>query len=66
MTNKLSQHNSVFLSGKFIEVSKTRIYKTFTIGQTHYVFVHNKILFRLSFETSNGQGFLQEYLKLIS
>lgn len=65
MTQKISPENSVFIQSSFVEVSRKIVYRTFGLGQTHYVFTSGNRLFWLSAETIWAEKFLTEYLKLI-
>lgn len=65
MTEKISPENSVFIMGKYIDVNKEKIYRTFGMGQTHFVFTHDKALFWLSAETQWADDFLKLYLRQI-
>lgn len=63
MTQKISPQNSVFIQSSLIEISGKVIYRTFGLGQTHYVFTIENKLFWLSVETIWAEKFLKEYLK---
>lgn len=65
MTEKISPENSVFTNGSYISVSGRNIYRTYGIGQTHYVFTSSNKLFWISAETNWAQDFLTEYLKIL-
>lgn len=65
MTQKISPENSVFIQSSFIEMNDKTIFRTFGLGQTHYVFTNENKLFWLSVETIWAEKFLIEYLKLI-
>ncbi len=65
MTEKISPENSVFTNGTYISVSGRNIYRTYGMGQTHYVFTSSNMLFWVSVETNWAQDFLTEYLKIL-
>ncbi len=62
MTEKISPQNSVFIGGTFLELNGVNVYRCFGMGQTHFVFVHQKQLFWISVETTTGKEFLRKYL----
>lgn len=62
MTKKISPQNSVFIRGSFIDLNGKRIYRTYGMGQTHYVFVHEKLLFWISVETTLAKKLIETYL----
>jgi hypothetical protein len=62
MTKKISTQNSVFIRGSFLDMKSKRIYRTYGMGQTHYVFVHDKLLFWISVETTLAKKVLETYL----
>lgn len=62
MTAKISAQNSVFVGGDFLEINHVKVYRCFGMGQTHFIFVHDKQLFWLSVETTSGKQFLTKYL----
>jgi len=62
MTEKISPENSVFIRSSFFEYNGKNIYRTFGMGQTHFVFVSGKNLYWLSAETVWSLKFLKEYL----
>lgn len=66
MTKKISPENSAFIMGSYIEINERKIYRTFGMGQTHYVFTHYNSLFWLSVETVGAEKFLEEYLNFLS
>jgi len=65
MTRKISPENSVFIKSSFFEYNGKNIYRTFGMGQTHFVFVSGKNLYWLSVETIWSLKFLKEYLACI-
>lgn len=65
MTEKISPENSVFLGGTYFTENNKNIYRCFGMGQTHFVFSHQNLLFWISVETHWGQKFLKEYLSYI-
>lgn len=62
MTKKISPQNSVFIRGSFLDMKSKRIYRTYGMGQTHYVFVHEKLLFWISVETTLAKKLIETYL----
>lgn len=64
MTKKISPQNSVFVRGSFIELNGKRFYRTYGMGQTHYVFVYKKQLFWISIETTLAKKFINAYLQI--
>ena len=65
MIEKISPQNSIFTRGSLIELAGTKIYRCFGMGQTHFVFTHQKKLIWLSMNTIQGKEILQSYLDLI-
>lgn len=65
MTKKISPENSVFIMGRYIEINERKIYRTFGMGQTHFVFSQGNALFWISVETNWGKRFIKEYLSCI-
>lgn len=65
MVKKISPENSVFTESTFINISNRRIYRTFGMGQTHYVFTFTNKLFWISAESGWAQDFLSEYIKIL-
>lgn len=65
MTRKISPENSIFERGSFFEVSGRKVYRTFGMGQTHYVFTISNRLFWISAENAWARKFLDEYIDLI-
>jgi len=62
MARKISPQNSVFEKGKFLNLKGKNVYKTFGLGQAHFVFTHKKMLFWVSTEKDSSMKFLQSYL----
>lgn len=65
MTQKISPNNSVFSRFSYHRVMGKQVYNCFGLGQTHYVFSHNNVLFWISADTTVGKNFLEEYLEKI-
>lgn len=65
MTEKISPDNSVFTNSSYINISGRNIYRTFGMGQTHYVFTFSNKLFWISAEMQWAQDFLTEYLTIL-
>ncbi len=66
MTKKISPENSVFIHGSFLEIEGKQVYRTFGMGQTHFVFVVDKSLFWISAESVWAKDFFISYLKYLS
>ena len=64
MTGKISAENTPFIMGKYMDIEGKQIYRTFGMGQTHYVFSHNNVLIWVSAGTAWAEDFLKEYLVL--
>ena len=65
MTEKISPENSVFVMGEYQEIEGKNIYRTYGMGQTHYVFSFGKELIWISLGTLWAEDFLKEYLHYI-
>jgi hypothetical protein len=65
MTEKISPRNSVFVGSEYIDINGKKIYRTFGMGQSHYVFYHNKELYWVSVDTHFGLKFVEEYINYI-
>lgn len=65
MTNKISVENSVFRMGEHFDFDGRQIYRTFGMGQTHFVFSNNNVLVWLSPGTTWANDFLKKYLENI-
>ncbi|MEW6507793.1 MAG: hypothetical protein AB1432_08625 [Bacteroidota bacterium] len=63
MTKKISPENSVFTNSSYINILGRNIYKTYGMGQTHFVFTVENKLFWISAGMELPQNFLIEYLK---
>lgn len=62
MTGKISPDNSVFMMGAYLQKSGKSVYHCFGLGQTHFVFYHDNLLFWIAVETLIGEKFLNDYL----
>ena len=65
MTVKISPDNSVFYNSSYLEKEGNRIYKTFGMGQTHYVFVLDDKLFWISVNDLIAENFFDKYYDFI-
>ncbi|MFC2094437.1 hypothetical protein ACFLSH_02285 [Bacteroidota bacterium] len=65
MVKKISPENSIFIKPEYLQLGGMEIYRCFGMGQTHYVFPHNKELFWISVDTHFGKKFVEEYLNHI-
>jgi hypothetical protein len=66
MTKKISLGESPFTGSENIDISGKNIYRTFGMGQSHYIFTYNKELFWISVGTLYGKNFIEEYLSYLS
>ena len=66
MTHKISPENSVFIGGTYLEINKLEIYKCFGMGQTHFVFAIDQILFWVSITTLIADDFIVNYLDILN
>jgi hypothetical protein len=62
MTDKITNENTPFIMGAYENIGGRRIFRTFGMGQTHFVFSDGNVLIWLSFETSGAIELLNEYL----
>lgn len=62
MTGKISSENTPFIMGEYFDVGGKQVYRTFGMGQTHYVFSQDNVLIWLSLGTSWANDFLKQYL----
>ena len=65
MLEKISPQNSIFIGGSQFELAGTKIYRCFGMGQTHFVFTHQKKLIWLSVNTIQGKEILLSYLEML-
>ncbi len=65
MVEKISPENSVFIKPEFLKLGGMEIYRCFGMGQSHYVFPYNKVLFWISVDTHFGKKFVEEYLSYL-
>jgi hypothetical protein len=65
MTEKISPENSIFIGGDYMDVEGKQVYRCFGMGQTHFVFFHQKQLFWISVNTVIGTDVLTAYLNYI-
>ena len=63
MVNKISPQNSVFVQGKVLEMNGYQVYRTFGMGQTHFVFVHKNTLIWLSVPTIGSEKLFNAYVR---
>jgi hypothetical protein len=64
MTTKISAEDTPFIMGEYLDIGGKRIYRTFGMGQTHFVLSHNNALIWISAGTIWADDFLNEYLSL--
>lgn len=65
MTGKISPENSVFIGGEYLQVNGKEVYRCFGMGQTHFVFTHQKALFWVSVDTIKAKDILSAYLQYL-
>ncbi len=65
MTQKISPDNSMFVRGAYHNINNKQIYSCMGLGQVHYVFAHNNLLFWISADPNFSRNFLDEYMKLV-
>ncbi len=65
MTKKISLGKSAFVSSEFIDVNGKKIFRTFGMGRSHYIFTYNKGLFWITVDTNLGIKFVREYLSYL-
>ena len=66
MTKKISLGNSMFIGSEYVDIGGKKIYRAFGMGQSHYIFLHNKELFWISVDTLFGKKFVKEYLSYLN
>ena len=66
MVGKISPENSVFIKPEYLNLCGMEIYRCFGMGQSHYVFPYNKVLFWISVDTHFGKKFVGEYLSYLN
>ncbi len=64
MTDKILNEKTPFIMGEYKNVEGKKIFRTFGMGQTHFVFSHRNVLIWLSLNTSLANDFLEEYLEI--
>ena len=62
MTKKISDRNSLYSQSGFININGIKVYKTFSRGQTHFVFMLNTTLFWVSVDNESAENFIKDYL----
>ena len=58
MTDKISSERTPFIMGEYFDTGGKQIYRTFGMGQTHFVFSQDNVLIWLSLGTSWANNFL--------
>ena len=66
MVKKISPENSVFIKPEYLKINGIEVYRCFGMGQSHYVFPYNKVLFWILVDTHFGKKFVEEYLSYLS
>ena len=62
MTKKISERISLYSNSGFININGTKVYKTLSRGQTHFVFMLNTTLFWVSVDNESAENFIKDYL----
>ena len=65
MKNKISGGNSIYNSGKMIELNSINIFRCKGLGQTHYTFAVGNTMVWISCDDDPAPEFLQDYLNKI-
>lgn len=65
MTGKISPDNSMFVRGTYHNINNKQLYSCMGLGQVHYVFAHQNLLFWISVDPHFSRNFLDEYMKLV-
>ena len=65
MAKKISPENSVFIKPEYLKLGGMEVYRCFGMGQSHYAFAYNKVLFWISVDTHFGRKLVDEYLNYI-
>ncbi|MBZ0201240.1 MAG: hypothetical protein K8H86_15310 [Ignavibacteriaceae bacterium] len=66
MIAKLKNDKTPFVDGEFIIINDEAVYICFGMGQTHFIFVRDDILFWVSVDNYFAKRFLADYLDYIS
>jgi len=53
----------VFVQGQVLEMNGYQVYRTFGMGQTHFVFVHKNTLIWLSVPTIGSEKLFNAYVR---
>ena len=65
MTEKISAGNTVFIGSEYVNIDSRKVYRTFGMGQSHYVFYLNNELYWVSVDTHFGMKLVEEYLNYV-
>ncbi|MBI5662575.1 MAG: hypothetical protein HZC46_10560 [Ignavibacterium album] len=65
MTQKITPENSMFVRGTYHNINNKQIYSCMGLGQVHYVFAHENLLFWVSADPNFSRNFLDEYMKFV-
>jgi hypothetical protein len=65
MIQKINTSKTPFIRGKLITVENKKIFRTFGMGMTHFIFTDENNLIWISVSTHLGKDFLKAYLGLI-
>jgi len=66
MIEGISLGESPFTRSENIEINGKKVYRTYGMGQSHFIFTYNKELFWISVGTLYGKKFIEEYLSYLS
>jgi len=65
MIKKIQTEKTPFVQGENISINEINVFRCFGLGQTHYVFSRDNILFWVSADTLMAEEFIEEYLERI-
>ncbi len=66
MIVKMTKDKNFFVDGEFIVINDETVYVCFGMGQTHFIFVRDNVLFWVSVDNYFAKRFLADYLEYIS
>jgi hypothetical protein len=65
MIDVITQDNPVFFGSEFIKINDRDVYRCFGMGQSHFIFSGNNMLFWISVDSHIGRNFIEEYLNYV-
>lgn len=65
MIEAIKPDNPVFFGAGFISVNGRDLYRCFGMGQTHFIFSKNNLLFWVSVDSHISTMFIEEYLNYV-